>query len=250
MTNESDLLGRHAETINLLGRRAAFDDRSKNFQVRALLTAASIAKPRSYTWSCKVVLSQQEGSCVGHAWAHEISARPVVKPVDRALAMKIYNWAQANDWWDDTPPEEGSSVLAGVKACVELGYYSEYRWTGAGTGRALEDLVIAIGYKGPVVLGINWYEDMFNPDPDGLLHPTGRIAGGHAILANAVRVVFHNVPVAERNFENINMQLSRVRLHNSWGPDWGINGEAFLTFEDMDRLLQEGGEACIPVRKR
>lgn len=234
---------------NLLGRREAFDERSRNYQIRPLLMAASITKPRSYTWSCGIVLQQQEGSCVGHSFAHEIAARPQVLPADRPLAMKIYDWAQQHDWWSDTPPQEGTSVLAGVQACQAFGYYTEYRWAGAGSGKALEDLVLTLGYKGPAVLGISWYSSMFYPASNGLLSISGSVAGGHAILANGVKCVWpSSLPVALRTFDNLDRGKSLVRLHNSWGAQWGLNGEAFMTLNDVDRLLHEGGEACIPLR--
>ena len=94
----------------------------------------------------------------------------------------------------------------------------------------LNDLVMAVGYKGPAVLGIPWYEGMFNVMPCGHIHVTGQVAGGHAILCKGVNV-------KNRTFT----------LHNSWGPGWGNNGSALISWDEMDRLLHEQGEAVIPV---
>lgn len=229
-----------------LGRREHFDDRSRAYPIRARLTAAHFRTPRSFTWACSTVLDQgSEGSCVGHAWAHEIAARPKVHPADHALAMRIYNRAQQTDPWADTPPAEGTDVLDGAKAGVEFGYYSEYRWA-----FGLEEVVATIGYLGPVVLGISWYDGMFAPDARGLIAITGQVAGGHAILANGVNVRWPaTLPIAQRSFANLNQDVSTVRLHNSWGAAWGVGGEAFLRLSDLQRLLSQGGEACIPTRK-
>ncbi len=211
-----------------LGRIRDFDPRSRAYPIVPLLTHlyGDPLPPRSYTWACPVYLNQgSEGSCVGHAWAHEIAAKPVPWPSTSYLARLIYKQAQVIDPW---PGEayEGTSVLAGVKIAQQLGHYKEYRWA-----FGLDDLVLALGYKGPAVLGIPWTEDMFDPDASGLLHPTGTVAGGHAILATGVSVT-----------------TKRVRLHNSWGTGWGLNGDAFIGFADLDSLLHQQGEACIPLR--
>ena len=209
-----------------LGRIPEFDNRSRGFPIRALLGAPR--PPRSYTWNCYAQLDQDGvGACVGFSWAAELAARPVIiKNVTNAIGMSIYKRAQQLDEW---PGEdyEGSSVLGGAKAVSEYGFLDEYRW-----GFSLSDALEAISYHGPAVLGINWYSGMFSPGPAGIIKPTGAIAGGHAILANG-----------------ISAKKQLVRLHNSWGTDWGINGDAFLSFEDLGTLLKEEGECCIPVRR-
>lgn len=209
-----------------LGRRVEFDEASRNFPIRALIPTA--AKPRSYTWRCDAQLDQDGiGACVGFAWAAELAARPVVvNGIENQLGFDIYHDAQKLDEW---PGEayEGSSVLGGAKAVMDRGFLEQYRWA-----FGLEDLVLAIGYKGPAVIGINWYGDMFLPDHNGVIHPTGGSPGGHAILANGVSIA-----------------KKLIRLHNSWGQAWGINGDCFISFDDLDKLLHEQGEACIPIRR-
>ena len=56
-------------------------------------------------------------------------------------------------------------------------------------------------------------------------------AGGHAWLVNGVS------------------RTSRTfRMLNSWGPSWGSNAHAWLSFETMERLVfGEYGEACLYV---
>lgn len=119
---------------------------------------------------------------------------------------------------------EGTSVLAGLKAGMERGWYQEFRWA-----FSLNDLILGVGHHGPAVLGVNWYDSLFNPDPDGMLHVSGNIAGGHSLLAVGVSI-------PRRKF----------RLHNSWGKSWGLLGDAFISFGDMERLLLEQGEAAFP----
>lgn len=210
-----------------LGRLQEFDDLSRNFPIRAVIRER--APLRSYTWSCQNYLDQgREGACVGFAFSHEASARPVkVQNVTDAMAVEIYKRAKQLDGYLGEN-YEGTSVIAGAKACVERGWYREYRW-----GFGLEDVLLALGYKGPVVLGLNWYEGMFSPDSNGFIHAKGDLMGGHAILANGV-----------------SLKNKTVRLHNSWGRGFGMNGECFISFDDLDRLLHEQGEACIPLGRR
>lgn len=206
------------------GRIPQFDPRSRLFAISPTLPALP---PRSYTWSCNQYLYQgYTSSCVGFSIAHEIVARPVALPMTRDQAMTIYREAQRIDPW---PGESylGTSILAGIKVAASQGYYSEYRW-----GFSLSDLQLAIGYRGPAVLGLNWYSGMMHPDSSGLIHPTGDNLGGHAILCNG-----------------ISLSRKQFRLHNSWGSNWGLGGDCFISFDDMDRLLHEDGEACIPTKR-
>lgn len=209
----------------LLDRLVEFDTRSRQYPIRTLLQAK---QPRSYTWACPTVLDQGNiGACVGFSWAQELAARPRIHQVDYSFALALYKMAQTLDQW---PGEdyEGSSVIAGAKAVQRSGFMGEYRWA-----FGLTDALLAIGYSGPCVLGVNWYSSMFAVDDRGFIRVGGRLEGGHAILANGV-----------------SLKRQAVRLHNSWGRDWGSNGEAWIGFTDLERLLHEDGECCVPVGRR
>lgn len=216
-----------------LARLRQFDERSKNYPVRTLVAGRL---PRSFSWACSQHLDQgQEGACVGFSVTHELAAKPApVKGLTAQFAIeKIYWEAQRNDPWDGgsypgaKPKYEGTSVIEGVRAAQKLGYITEYRWA-----FGLDDLVMAVGHCGPAILGVNWYDGMFDTHSCGWLHVAGELAGGHAILCKGVNVT-------NRYFT----------LHNSWGPKWGVKGDARISWDDVDRLLHEGGEACIPVHR-
>lgn len=217
-----------------LDRVEEFDTRSRSYPLVSGIDHAN--KPlRSYTWRCRYALNQgREGSCVGHAVAHELAARPSEVHMSHKFAREtIYFAAQKIDPWPGGaypgayPFYEGTSVLAGVKIAHKLGWFDSYRWA-----FGLRDLQLGVGYNGPAVIGIPWYEGMFYPDRNGFIHPTGRRVGGHAILCNAISV-----------------KNNRFTLHNSWGANWGMNGECYISFDDMDRLLRERGEAVFFLKR-
>ena len=210
----------------VLDRRIEFDPRSRDYPIRTLLAGATV---RSYTWGCPVRLNQgQEGACVGFAWIHEFAARPKTHDLLTAqIARNIYMAAQLVDQWPSTPPEEGTSVLAGAKTMVDWGYLGEYRWA-----FDVNDLKLSVSTVGPAVLGLWWWSKMFETDAEGYIHPQGYKAGGHAILCNGY-----------------NLTRRAFRLTNSWGPNWGLNGTCWVHEDDMAALLADEGEACIPTRR-
>ena len=212
-----------------LDRIKQFDERSRNYPIRKVTGT----KPyRSYTWRCSRWLDQgSDGACVGFSIAHELIARPAeVKGImPRFAKEKIYWEAQKIDEWRGgsypgaKPFYEGTSVLAGAKVVQSLGYIDSYYWS-----FSISDFKIGIGYHGPAVIGINWYEDMMETDSKGFIKPTGSILGGHAILVRS-----------------INIKDSYFLLRNSWGSEWGKKGDCKLSFKDMGKLLKEDGEAVF-----
>lgn len=208
-----------------LDRLVQFDERSRNFPVMATVEAKA---PRSYTWRGGPVTDQgREGACVGHAWTGELTARPSVISLQQPdnYAFQLYKRCQQIDEW---PGEayDGTSVLAGAKELTARGFLGEYLWA-----FNIDELILAVGYKGPAVLGIPWYDSMYRAD-NGVVKVSGRVVGGHAILARGV-----------------SLKTETVLLRNSWGLGWGRSGDARISFRDLETLLQQNGEACFPVKR-
>lgn len=210
-----------------LGRIPQFDERSRNFNIRKIIGVDELV-PRTYRWWCPAWLNQMDTpACVGFSVSHELAAYPVmVKNVTNQTALALYYSAQKLDEW---PGENyaGTSVLGGIKAAQALGKIGEYRWA-----FNTMDLAITVSWFYPAIIGINWYEQMFIPNERGIITIGGDIAGGHAIMVRGYS--------AERNL---------FLMRNSWGVGWGISGDCWISFADMDRLLNEQGEACIPVER-
>lgn len=229
-------------TDRVVDRLVEFDEKSRGFRA---VEGIEDRPFRSYTWSCDVYNDQgREGACVGFGWTHELAARPKVIRKDSDFALQIYHRAQEIDGYDF---ESGTTVLAGVKAIQEILSHDgkpliqEYRWA-----FGIQDVLRVIGYRGPVVLGINWYYNMYEPDEKGFISASGEIVGGHCILAKGVKIV-KVLPDVSAHWENIDLDKSYVRLHNSWGTGYGLGGDALISVRDLAKLLDEDGEAVIPT---
>lgn len=216
-----------------LGRLPSFDDRSRKYGISPLLDEAGLTEMRSWYWHVPYTLDQGNTSaCVGFSWTHEGMAGPVRVPnLDNAYGQSVYEDAKKADEWEGED-YEGTSVLAGAKVMQERGFFMEYRWA-FNTDEALR----ALAYHGPLVIGINWRESMFDPDDAYYLDTSGDVAGGHAILIWGVQLDSKKNP-------------DYVLAHNSWGPYWGRYGNVKIRVEDFDGLLQDDGEACIPMGRK
>jgi len=220
------------------------DKRSLNYPITSVLDADE-NKLRSYTWSCTVRLDQgNEGACVGFGWAAELSARPaIIDGITDDIAKKEIYWpAQKQDPWPGgsypgaDPVYEGTSVLAAAQVLRARGFMNEYRWA-----FSLKELALGVGYKGPAVIGVDWYQGMRDPDVRGFLHPTGEIVGGHCVVILGVKVV--------RKGTSIDHDNSFFMIQNSWGRDWGQDGRCKITFTEFVALLP-GADLCIPVERQ
>jgi hypothetical protein len=240
-----------------LDRLVQFDERSRSYPVLASIEEAAKPRLRSWRWGLHkpYVLDQgSEGACVGFAITNELLCLPIrnrfggLYDATRFAIQRIYWPAQMVDPWPGgaypgaSPYYEGTSVLAGVKVAKGIGYFDSYHWA-----FSLEELVYGLAVHGPAVLGLNWYEGMFSPDAEHFIRPTGRLAGGHAILARGVELVWkrHRFLPWRRTFADVDLERSYVILRNSWGERYGDKGDCHLTLADLARLLVEDGEAVF-----
>jgi hypothetical protein len=214
----------------MFGRLRAVDPRDLNFPMRAMFAVPS-ARPYKY-WNQSQWYGDQGATsqCVAYSCIHFLEDGPVThKNVAPPVIAPdwLYGEAQKVDEWEGEN-YDGTSVRAGFKVLEREKYIKEYRWAAI-----LGDIIECVLEKGPVVMGTNWYESMMKPDPLGVLSVEGDVAGGHAWLINGV-----------------NTKTRIFRMKNSWGRGWGDGGSGWISFNDVDRLLHEAGEACIATELR
>lgn len=211
-----------------LGRVPHFDERSRSFGVRSLFEPAVLKKKTHWQMLPQFPLDQgQEGACVGFGWCAELAAEPVRYNTTNQYAFQYYAATRQIDQEMGNFWTEGASVLAGAKLAQRVGMISGYRWA-----FGMEEVIATLVQLGPVVLGVNWYESMYETDVNGGVVIEGDRVGGHCILVNGY----------DPNHE---VHGECVQWINSWGPDYGLGGVGYLKLADLDRLLDEQGEACI-----
>ena len=215
------------------------DSKSRKYAMRSVLKQRNIEK-KPTLWQEGIVLDQgSEGACVGFAWTGELLAEPEAPKTQpsfsyaNSLAVSFYKEAQKIDQW---PGEsyEGTSVLAGAKIMQQAGFIGEYRWC-----FGIDDVRDAVISEGPVVVGVPWFNGMYDTLPNGLVKLSGKSTGGHAILITG----YH----PRMRFGNVTEEVFRWR--NSWGTDYGINGSGWIKYKDLAKLLSENGEACVPMQR-
>jgi len=225
------------------GRRFARDDRDRNFLMRRMLAdPRTLSLPVRKTWGINSTALNQgnTGTCVGHAWRNFLRCAPIRTVKASPSAYDIYRKAVLKDPWSSNNDEAnlpdgnsgldfGTTVRAGAEAVTDLGLLKSYVWA-----FSLQSAVEWVLTEGPVVLGTNWYSS-FRPDAEGIVRITANasVAGGHAYLLRGV-----------------DTKRALALCSNSWGDNWGKSGEFYLTFQDLERLIHEDGEACSAVQKK
>jgi hypothetical protein len=204
-----------------LGRLRAPDPRDMAFPLRALIPRRVPIRSRYYRTG--PVLDQgSTPQCVAFAWKQWLDSAPVMDPNGRPPApATIYSRAQAVDEWAGSP-HDGTSVRAGAKIMATDQRLGAYHWSAS-----INDVRDYLMASGTVVLGTNWYEEMFDPSANGFVKIGGELAGGHAYLCIGYSV-----------------DRGAFRMINSWGSRWGQGGRFWIAGEDLARLLNEDGEAC------
>lgn len=220
--------------------RSRHDEKSREYPVRELIR--STAPRRDRQWTPGPILDQgREGACVGFAWAAEAFSTPI--PVNLKLmarntpdtptgyALFLYGMAKYLDPWEGQD-YSGTSVLAGAQSTQNMGLLREYRWA-----FGIDDVIDAVINIGPVVVGIPWYDGMYEA-PKGVLTRSGTLVGGHALLVTGYSRSSYRLTGEES-----------LTVQNSWGSGWGDSGMADISPSELERLLSDRGEACVPIAR-
>lgn len=229
-------------TFDWVGRH---DPVSRQFAVRPMVEDAPL---RTKQWRAhwRRIDQGREGACVGFGFTNELLATPAQAKLpkeEEQYARDVYHWCLDNDEFEGND-DTGTSVLTGAKAMKAEGWCEEYRWA-----FSIDDVVKALCASakdggGPVVIGIPWFDSMFETRPSGLMEaPSGSIAGGHCLVLTG----FHtrmSLP-GEKGHKTL------VKGRNSWGASWGVRGDFYIDPENLQFLLQRvwTAEACVLVQR-
>lgn len=211
-----------------LGRQKVHDPRSRRFAVRAEVDKS--------TWRTKTIRvvdpsknpNQCHGECTGCAKSMQFNSQGnrvtgVVLKMDDA--HKLYTLASQLDPWPGSwPPDDtGSSGLASAKAAQQIMKAGPYFHIFNGA----DGVVQSIMDDKAVSVGTVWKRDMFDPDHEGIIEPTGDVAGGHQYLAHGF---------------NLKRDLVKIRC---W---WGEYRDVWIHRTHLNDLIMDGGDAHVQDR--
>jgi hypothetical protein len=200
----------------------------------------------------------QEGACTGFALAAVVNFLRTLQGETACVSPRmLYELARRYDEW---PGEayEGSSARGAIKAWVKHGVCLETSWKHTQHGiRHMTDAVIAEAMQAP---GGAYYRirpsnvrDMHTAlNETGILYATlmvhsgwagpGRGKGAQTVSVNVEgRRAPYRFPVIRRSgsadgghaIAIVGYTPQGFVIQNSWGPDWGLDGFAFLPYEDF-----------------
>lgn len=168
------------------------------------------------------------GTCVGNGFAQFGNIAPVDDHYDETAARAIYFEATKLDGDPDDPDapgggQQGATVRSGAKVMQGMGRIKSYAFADT-----TDEMIAWLRAKGSIVVGTDWREDMFYPDANGRVYPTGSIAGGHCYLC-------------------VGLNANEFIFRNSWGINWGISGGFRMLVDDFRKLLEANGEAVVAL---
>jgi hypothetical protein len=94
------------------------------------------------------------------------------------------------------------------------------------------DAALAALVNGPIAVGTVWLDSMMTPAKDGTLtvNKRSKVDGGHEFV-----------------IDGYDPTRDAVRMTNSWGTGWGINGQAWIKTDDFAYLLSQQGDVVQPA---
>jgi hypothetical protein len=206
-----------------LGRHVHHDSESRRYAFpTAGLSIAAVRHQRHVP----IFDQGQLGSCTGNAAVGCLATGPfygtLTNPVyseDEAGAVACYSAATRIDGYggEYPPTDTGSDGLTVAKVLQQAGEIAGYQHT-----FSLDDALKALQTV-PLITGVDWYADMFNPSSEGLLSVSGQYAGGHEIVVDEYDPV-----------------RGWVGFTNSWGAGWGVAAGSTCRLRT--------GAACSPSR--
>lgn len=182
-----------------------------------------VGKGVKWDFPCTALDQKDTPHCVGFAMAHFGINLPTWTVYTKEDAHRLYYKCKEKD--GEPGRENGTTLRSAAKVLQDIGAINAYAFA-----RTVDQIKWWLRNRGPVIVGILWTEDMMRPDEDNVLNTGGFFVGGHGFIINEI--------TEDDLF---------FGLKNSWGPNWGINGKAYISVKDFTELFMYGGEALAAV---
>jgi hypothetical protein len=208
--------------IHRLGRQPSPID-IRDYKLGTFLPAKyDTSGEKSWEFLSNPLNQKTTNHCVGFAMANWGINLPVQDNFTDDSGHTFYYKCKELD--EDPTGENGTNIRSAAKVLKQEGLISTYAFASS-----VDEISYWLLNKGPVIAGTNWYEGMFSPDENNIIHPTGNIVGGHGYLIN------------EKTKDDF------YGIQNSWDNEWGIKGKAYISIKDFSTLFKNGGEAIASV---
>jgi hypothetical protein len=203
-------------------------DHAKLVQFATANGQAARTATAAVSYPSRIVLDQQDtGHCVGFSaagWMYNAPVEFPLTPEPDTMGHQLYYACKVAD---GQPGLENGTDLGTLAKVLKLRKrIAAYAFTDQAA-----EVVDWVVRNGPVIVGTDWYRQMFYPSRVlGWLTVSGPPEGGHAYTVVGV-----------------NSGRTRLKIRNSWGTSWGRGGHAWLKVSDMQRLLNQNGEALLAL---
>ena len=193
----------------------------RNFIPRQILP--QVIKEKKWEYPAEPLDQGTTTHCVGFSMANWGINLPVHTPYNTKDAHTMYYQCKVLD--GEPNKENGSTIRSAAKVLRSLNRIDSFAFA-----PDLGTIKYWLLNRGPLIVGTVWTESMMLPSPiTNMLSINGDIVGGHAYVINEWRIDEY------------------IGIQNSWGPDWGKNGKAYIAAADFEKLFKYDGEAMAAV---
>ena len=236
-----------------LGRHVNHDPHSRRFAFRTPHTALAAVFHERHV---PIFDQGSLGSCTGNAALGILATGPYWDAEPQAWhdngplgSTGRFPWTEqgavflysaltaADDYPGAYPPDDtGSDGLTAAKVLTAAGIIPGYQHT-----FSLTDALQALQHF-PLLVGTVWLDDMFYPDKQGRIRPTGPVDGGHEWIVDEF------VPkgfIPRSGPHPLSEKYDAIGGTTSWGTSFGLDGRFYLSVPDFGKLLASDGDVIV-----